>query len=75
MPFGAASYSSSVSSLSRRYWRMSRRPYFVVTVLFASYEDLIDFKNIAGRDQDLIDIRALREARGETDSFNDSAPD
>jgi hypothetical protein len=35
------------------------------TVWFASYEDLIDFKNIAGRDQDLIDIRALREARGD----------
>ena len=35
------------------------------TVLFASFEDLIDFKNIAGRDQDLTDIRALREARGD----------
>jgi len=35
------------------------------TVLFASYEDLIDFKTIAGREQDLMDIRALREARGE----------
>jgi hypothetical protein len=35
------------------------------TVLFASYEDLIDFKNLAGRDQDLTDIRALREARGD----------
>jgi hypothetical protein len=34
-------------------------------VLFASYEDLIDFKNLAGRDQDLTDIRALREARGD----------
>lgn len=44
-------------------------------VLFASYEDLIDFKNIAGRDQDLTDIRALREARGETDSFDDSPAD
>lgn len=39
------------------------------TVLFASYADIIDFKNIAGRDQDLTDIRALREARG------DIAPD
>ena len=38
------------------------------TVLFASYRDLVDFKNLAGRDQDLIDIRALREARGETDA-------
>jgi hypothetical protein len=28
-------------------------------------------KNIAGRDRDLIDIRALREARGDTDRFND----
>lgn len=35
------------------------------TVLFASYEDLIDFKTLAGREQDLIDIRALREARGD----------
>ena len=35
------------------------------TVLFAGYEDLLDFKNLAGRDQDLIDIRALREARGD----------
>ncbi|MCY7303233.1 MAG: hypothetical protein LH654_09410 [Thermoleophilia bacterium] len=44
-------------------------------VLFTSYEDLIDFKNIAGRDQDLTDIRALREARGETDSFDGSPAD
>ena len=36
------------------------------TVSFVGYEDLLDFKNIAGRDQDLIDIRALREARDET---------
>jgi hypothetical protein len=35
------------------------------TVLFASFEDLIDFKNLAGRDQDLTDIRALREARSD----------
>lgn len=35
-------------------------------VLVAGYDDIIDFKNIAGRDQDLIDIRALHEARGET---------
>jgi hypothetical protein len=35
------------------------------TVLIAGFEDLIDFKNLAGRDQDLIDIRALREARGD----------
>lgn len=34
-------------------------------VRYVSFEDLIDFKNIAGRDQDLIDIRALREARGD----------
>ena len=34
-------------------------------VRFTSFDDLIDFKNIAGRDQDLIDIRALREARGD----------
>ena len=36
-------------------------------VRYVSFEDLIDFKNIAGRDQDLIDIRALREARGDID--------
>jgi hypothetical protein len=35
------------------------------TVRFAGFEDLIDFKNLAGRDQDLTDIRALREARGD----------
>jgi hypothetical protein len=35
------------------------------TVLFAGYDDLLDFKNLAGRDQDLTDIRALREARGD----------
>lgn len=34
-------------------------------IRFVGYEDLIDLKNLAGRDQDLIDIRALREARGE----------
>jgi hypothetical protein len=32
-------------------------------VRYVGYDDLLDFKNIAGRDQDLIDIRALREAR------------
>jgi hypothetical protein len=35
------------------------------TVRYVGYADLLDFKNIAGRDQDLIDIRALREARDE----------
>jgi hypothetical protein len=35
------------------------------TVRYVGYDDLLDFKNIAGRDQDLIDIRALREARDE----------
>jgi hypothetical protein len=45
--------------------RADRAHYDFGTVLFASYEDLIDFKNLAGRDQDLIDIRALREARGD----------
>lgn len=35
------------------------------TVLFSSYADLIDFKNLAGREQDLTDIRALREAHGD----------
>lgn len=34
------------------------------TIWFVSYADLLDFKNIAGRDQDMIDIRALEEARG-----------
>lgn len=30
------------------------------------YEDLIDLKLLAGRDQDLIDVRALREANDDT---------
>jgi len=34
-------------------------------VRFVSYGDLLDLKTIAGRDQDLLDIRALREARGD----------
>ncbi|MEW6581951.1 MAG: hypothetical protein AB1416_04240 [Actinomycetota bacterium] len=34
--------------------------------LVVGYEDLIDLKTLAGRDQDLTDIRALREARDET---------
>lgn len=34
-------------------------------VRFVSYGDLLDLKTIAGRDQDLVDIRALREARGD----------
>jgi hypothetical protein len=34
-------------------------------VLIACYEDLIDLENLAGRDEDLIDIRALREAGGD----------
>jgi hypothetical protein len=45
--------------------RADRARFDFGTVLFASYEDLIDFKNLAGRDQDLIDIRALREARAD----------
>ncbi len=36
-------------------------------VRFVSYGDLLDMKTLAGRDQDLVDIRALREARGDTD--------
>ena len=34
-------------------------------VRFCSYEDLLEMKEAAGRDQDLIDIRDLRAARGE----------
>ena len=45
--------------------RADRAEFDFGTVLFASYEDIIDFKNLAGRDQDLTDIRALREARGD----------
>lgn len=33
------------------------------TVRFVGYSDLIDLKYIAGREQDMIDIRALEEAR------------
>lgn len=36
------------------------------TVWVAGYDDLIDLKTLAGRDQDLIDIRALREANEDT---------
>jgi hypothetical protein len=45
--------------------RADRTGFDFGTVLFAGYEDLLDFKNLAGRDQDLTDIRALREARGD----------
>ena len=34
-------------------------------VRFVGYDDLLDLKAIAGRDQDLVDIRALHEARGD----------
>lgn len=34
-------------------------------VRFVGYDDLLRMKYAAGRDVDLIDIRALREARGE----------
>lgn len=34
-------------------------------VRFVGYRDLVDLKTLAGRDQDLVDIRALREARGD----------
>jgi hypothetical protein len=37
----------------------------VGTVRFVGYEDLLRMKYAAGRDLDLTDIRALREARGE----------
>lgn len=45
--------------------RADRTRFDFGTVLFAGYADLLDFKTLAGRDQDLIDIRALREARGD----------
>ena len=35
-------------------------------VLIVGYEDLLAMKVIAGRDQDMIDIRALREANDDT---------
>jgi len=34
------------------------------TVRFVGYEDLVDLKYLAGREQDMTDIRALAEARG-----------
>lgn len=37
------------------------------TVWVAGYDDLIDLKTLAGRDQDLADIRALREANEDTE--------
>jgi hypothetical protein len=45
--------------------RADRTSFDFGTVLVAGYDDLLDFKNLAGRDQDLTDIRALREARGD----------
>jgi hypothetical protein len=36
------------------------------TVHFVGFDELLDLKTIAGRDLDLADIRALREARGAT---------
>jgi hypothetical protein len=33
---------------------------------FAGYGELLDLKQLAGRDQDLIDVRALREANRDT---------
>lgn len=41
-----------------------RYPFGTVWVL--GYDDLIDLKTLAGRDQDLVDIRALREANDDT---------
>lgn len=40
--------------------------YHFGTVWVAGYDDLIDLKTLAGRDQDLTDIRALREANEDT---------
>lgn len=37
----------------------------VGAVRFAGFDDLLRMKLAAGREQDLIDVRALREARGE----------
>ena len=36
------------------------------TVWVAGYDDLIDLKTLAGRDQDMVDLRALREANEDT---------
>jgi hypothetical protein len=43
------------------------------TVWVAGYDDLIDLKTLAGREQDLIDIRALREANDDTAPSNGHA--
>ena len=40
--------------------------YHFGTVWVAGYDDLIDLKTLAGRDQDLADIRAMREANEDT---------
>lgn len=44
--------------------RAQRSRYDFGTVWFVSYSDLIELKYIAGREQDMTDIRALEEARG-----------
>jgi hypothetical protein len=36
------------------------------TVRFVGYKDLVDLKLLAGREGDLIDVRAIREARRDT---------
>lgn len=45
--------------------RSERTRFDFGVVRFIGYGDLIDLKTLAGRDQDLVDIRALREARGD----------
>lgn len=36
-------------------------------VMVTGFDDLVDFKTLAGRDQDLTDLSALYEARGDTE--------
>ena len=43
-----------------------RSGYGFGTLWIVGFDELIDLKTLAGRDQDLIDVRALREAHDDT---------
>lgn len=64
----------SVEDYARLHERGETVRYEFGTVRFAGYEDLIDLKYIAGREQDLIDIRALEEARRNAGPYRNAGP-